>query len=461
MSIRADIDPALVVDNIQAGQRTSEDGVALRFATMYDGRLVFCETEGRWFQWSGSIWERCGKSVAFDLARDLCRDLAPVVVGGGELRKVKFVKAVETFAAADARIRVEKEEDSDESALKWNTNPFFLGTPAGTVDLETGRLHPSKPSDMINRATKVAPRRGSCPLWMEFLRQATAGNDEMIRYLQQIAGYSLTGSTKEQSLYFLYGPGGNGKGVFVNTIHKIMGGYATQATMATFTASQHAQHTTDMAFLNGARLVTASETSQGQRWDQQRVKNLTGQDKITARFMRENNFTFEPQFTLVIVGNYKPALDSVDEAMRRRVNIIPFEHKPEKPDLDLQDKLKGEWPVILQWMIEGSLDWQANGMQRAKLVESRTEQYFYDEDSIQHWLDEACEQSEGVTLRLGVVFDSWRAFCKRNEVWAGNSKTFKGLLERNGYEVKHTPEGQLVCGLELKQQHWESSDGWD
>ena len=175
-----------------------------------------------------------------------------------------------------------------------------------------------------------------------------------------MCGYALTGITREHALFFLYGTGANGKSVFLNTVSGIMADYATTAPIETFIASRDERHPTDIAGLQGARLVTAFETEDGRRWAESKLKALTGGDRVAARFMRQDFFEFVPQFKLLIAGNHKPRLRAVDEAMRRRFNLVPFTvtiPEPER-DKDLAEKLRDEWPGILRWMVERCLAWQ-------------------------------------------------------------------------------------------------------
>ena len=167
---------------------------------------------------------------------------------------------------------------------------------------------------------------------------------------------------------FGYGDGGNGKGVFLNTIAGIMGDYAVATQMDTLEVAFGDRHTADLAMLCGARLVTASETEKGRAWAESRIKQLTGGDPVTARFMHKNPFTFIPTFKLTIIGNDMPKLSSVNEAMRRRFNVVPFTHKPAQPDLDLNRKLRREWPGILRWMLNGCLDWRKSRLVRPDVV---------------------------------------------------------------------------------------------
>jgi putative DNA primase/helicase len=160
------------------------------------------------------------------------------------------------------------------------------------------------------------------------------------------------------------------RAVLVNSVKAIMGNYAVQATMDILTASKHAQHSTDKAMLAGSRLVTASETERGPQWAEKTICQLTGGDPVTARFMRQDNFTFIPQFKLFVIGNHKPRLSSVTDAMRRRLKLIPFLNKPARPDTELMKKLEAEYPAILRWMIDGCVDWQRNGFVSARSLET-------------------------------------------------------------------------------------------
>ena len=290
--------------------------------------------------WDGRRWEREPTLKAFDLARAVCRE------AGEGLENAKLRARI---LSAGTRAAVENLARSDRAHAavpeQWDADPWALNTPGGIVDLETSTILPHDPLAYPTKITAVAPG-GDCPLWRDFLAQITDRDDDLQAYLQRSAGYALTGSIREHVLQFGYGTGANGKGTYLNTLTGIMGDYACTAPMETFTATSGERHPTDLAMLRGARLVTAQETEQGRRWAEAKIKALTGGDPISARFMRQDFFTFMPQFKLFIAGNHRPGLSGVDEAIRRRCTSCPQLTIPEEDrDLELPGKLKASGPA--------------------------------------------------------------------------------------------------------------------
>ncbi|WP_245903476.1 phage/plasmid primase, P4 family [Humitalea rosea] len=423
----------------------TEDGVARVFEERHRDLFRFCEDTGQWLQWSGTHWATAMRGVAFTWARDLVRQMNRTAdfKGRAITGKASFAGAVETYAKRGAMaIKAE--------ALDRDT--FLLGTPGGTVDLRTGILRPASPAEFITKTTAVAPAWGPPPAtWLMFLDDATSKDAGLIEFLRRWCGYALTGDIREHALLFGYGPGGNGKSVFLNTVSGIMGDYATTATMDAFTASQNDKHTTDMAMLRGARLVTASETEEGRAWAETRIKQMTGGDPVTARFMRQDNFTFRPQFKLTIVGNHKPVLKNVDDAARRRFNIVPFVHKPASPDRQLEEKLKAEWPAILRWMIEGCLAWQRDGLTKPAVVAAATAEYFDAQDAFGQWLAECCDIDPTPSTKPGALLNSFIAWCQRNGEQQPNRNKMRGMLERvPGLRYATNGGTQWVRGIALK-----------
>jgi putative DNA primase/helicase len=308
----------------------------------------------------------------------------------------------------------------------------LLNTPGGIVDLRTGNLSTQDRHLYLTKIAAVAPG-GDCPLWRKFLAEITANNTELQNFLQRVAGYSLTGDTREHALFFCHGTGANGKGVFVNTLTAILDDYAAVASMETFIATQNDRHPTDLAALRGARLVASQETEQGRRWAESKIKALTGGDPITARFMRQDFFTYIPQFKLIIAGNHKPGLRGVDEAIRRRFNLLPFVVKFTKPDKELFEKLRAEWAGILQWAIDGCLEWQRIGLEPPGIVRDATASYLAQEDLVEQWLDERCLRDPTYQQRNSELFADWKAWAEMAAEYAGSQKRFTQALEDRGF----------------------------
>lgn len=399
----------------------TEEGIARSFVDQHQDTHRFDHDAGCWFVWDGNRWLQNRTRLAFDQVRELCH-----ASGSVRLKKASAIGGAERIAQSDQRVAV--------TSACWDADPWMLATPDGTVDLLTGQIRNARPADMLTRCTAVAPApSGNCPRWQAFLDEATGGDPQLQRYLQKVAGYVLTGVTREQALFFVYGPGGNGKSVFLGTISDILGDYAAVAPMDTFTASKSDRHLTEIAMLRGARLVSVSETEEGRAWAEARIKQLTGGDRVTARFMRQDNFTYTPAFKLLIVGNHKPVLKNVDDAARRRFNIIPFTCVPRVPDKELNQKLRDEWPQILRWAIEGCLLWQKEGLRQPDVVAEATRGYFDDQDILGQWIEQDCVTGEGKWDPVAKLFASWQEFAARGGEEPGSKRSFGDALTKRGF----------------------------
>ena len=307
-----------------------------------------------------------------------------------------------------------------------------------------------RPEDYLTKTTAVAPG-GACPRFLQFLEEITAGDAALVSYLQRVFGYALTGDTREHALFFGHGHGGNGKSVLLKTVADILGDYHKTSPIETFTATNGDRHPTDLAGLRGARLVTAIETEEGRRWAESRIKSLTGGDAVSARFMRQDYFEYTPQFKLVIAGNHKPGLRSVDEAIRRRFHLIPFAVTipPEQRDAELPERLKAEWPGILQWMIDGCLEWQRSGLCPPPAVRDATAAYLETEDAIAAWIDDRCERDPKAWASRAELFSSWTAWAESAGEYAGSMKTFIEKLETRGFHQHRDRRGRGFYGLRI------------
>jgi putative DNA primase/helicase len=357
----------------------------------------------------------------------------------------RTVQAVERLARADRRLAATVDQ--------WDADPWLLNTPGGVVNLKTGGLRPCDPALYMTKVTGASPApAGEAPeLWLRFLNRILGADAELVAYMKRVLGCALTGDTTAHALFFAYGTGANGKSVLISTVAGILGDYHKTAPAETFTESRGDRHPTELARLRGARVVTVTETDNGRRWNEGRIKTLTGGDRVTARFMRQDDFEYDPQFKLLIAGNHRPRLRSIDEATRRRFHMIPFDVTipPEERDLGLTEKLRKEWPAILAWMIEGCLEYQWFGLAPPDAVLNATAAYLEGEDTVSAWVEEACERDPKARETSCDLFGNYTVWAGQRGEDAGAIGAFVQALEVRGFSGWRTSQARGVVGLRL------------
>jgi putative DNA primase/helicase len=428
----------------------SEDSIALEYVDRHHEVLRFDCNSRSWHIRHGHLWRRDNTAVASAWTRSLVRAMASDQSPADRRRfgSSKFADGVESFARKDQRIAV--------TADLWDNDVDVIGTPNGIVDLRTGEMFEPEHELFITRSVAVDPDvTPRCPRWLRFLNETTGRDDELNRYLQRLAGYFLTGQTREQKLAFIQGPGGSGKSTFANTLQNIFGNYSSAAAMETFASSQFDRHPEELARLHGVRLVVANETEAGTRWRENRVKALTGGDMINARFMRSNSFDFRPVFKLLFLGNHAPAISNLDAAIRRRFMVVPFNNEPTEPDLHLEETLAQEFPGILRWALNGAVDWYANGLVLPKAITEATTQYFDEQNIFGQWLDEGCDvdlENPHLMEKSVDLFASWSGFAKLHGEMPGTPAMLNSKLRSHGLEPAQIKAlGTKGCrGIRLK-----------
>lgn len=429
---------------------------------------------GKWLFWNGARWEIDDRLDHLTRSRDFLRTRAEEITSWAERRaaaeeaekgdgagdklrawakgEARAIRSKTTVAAVESLAR--SNPASVARADAFDADLLLLGTPGGTVDLRTGEMRPARRGDQITKLTNCAPAPpGTQPeRWLAFLSDIFDGDRDVIAFLQRAAGYALTGLTTEHKLLFLYGTGRNGKGVFFNTLAHIWGDYARRAAAETFLNSHGEKHATGIAGLQGARLVVGSELPKGKTWDEAVIKDLTGGDRMSARYMRGDFFDFDPHLTLMIAGNNMPSFRGVDEAIRARVVLVPFlvTIPPERRDQKLPEKMKAEGPAILRWAIEGALEWQRRGLDVPATVAAASEEYMDDEDTLAQFLtDETVIDTQAfvTTSDLHQRFTFW---CDRQGLTVWTLRTLHKELKTRGYPEKRRNHGRGFLGLRLR-----------
>lgn len=453
----------------------SHDALALDLGQRsWDTNARYVALWGKWLFWNGTHWQRDETLEHLSRTRSFLRARGEEVQAWAERQvsslertgQAKDAKKVRSWARDQARVLGSGAtvaavcglaRANDASAVTheaFDTDRWLVGTPSGTVDLRTGRLRTARRSEMISRRLACAPTGpGTQPVrWLRFLAETFDGDEEIISFLQRAAGYALTGFVNEHKLLFLHGSGRNGKSVFLNTLLEIWGDYGRRVAATTFLNSQTERHPTDIAGLHGARLAIASELPRGKTWDEAVIKDLTGGDRMTARFMRQDFFDFDPQMTLMIAGNTQPSFRGVDEAIRSRVVLVPFvvTVPKAKRDRGLPEKLNAEAPAILRWCIDGALSWQERGLDVPSAIAAASAAYFDEEDTVgQFLLDETREHSHGFVSSGDLIlrFNSWS---ERQGLGTWTQRTLVKELRQRGFEDARSNSQRGLRGLQLK-----------
>ena len=439
-----------IVPSVAVG---SDDDLAQMFADANKRRLRYVDEWGTWHLYDGHRWVKLPMPKVWNEICDLSRKYAANWLGkGGEgarrdMLSRKKIAAAEALARGRSGIII--------GADVWDADPWLLNTPNGVVDLRTGILGPNAPEAYCTKMTAVPPG-GDCPRWRQFLAEITGGDRDLQAYLQRLVGYCLIGQVVEHVLVFLYGTGGNGKGVFLGTIRDVLADYAKAAPADMFTETRNDRHPTELAMLRGARLVTAQETDEGRAWDEAKIKALTGGDQVVARFMRGDFFEFTPQLTLIIAGNHKPRLRNVTEAIRRRIHMVPFTVRIDKPDDGLRDKLRAEWPGILQWAIEGCLAWGRDRLSPPEAVRVETDEYLVSQDPLGGWIPDCCIVGSTAKAAHAELYASYANYAEREGETAVGPKQFTGLLESKGFRRGKVANNRGFYGIGLRAGRYRS-----
>lgn len=335
-------------------------------------------------------------------------------------------------------------------------DPWLLNVINGTIDLRTGTLRPHQRENYI---TKLIPipydPAASCPTWEAFLERIMDGKPDLISYLKKCVGYSLTGSTQEQVMFILFGSGANGKSTFISTILSLMSEFGMQTPTETLLKSGGGGIRNDVARLKGARFVAAVESDDGKQLAEALVKQLTGGDRITARFLYREHFEFDPSFKLFLAANHKPVIRGSDYAIWRRIRLIPFTVtiRPEQQDKNLVEKLKTELSGILRWAVEGCLSWQKEGLQPPESVKVATDDYRVEMDIISEFIAECCEEKPEAKTSFKVLYDRYATWCAENQDEPIDKRDFGRCLSERGFRKGRNNRERFRTGIGLRVTH--------
>lgn len=422
----------------------SDEWALSRILGDLEDQLRYVPATGTWYVWNDHLWTAEGglryEIIVRGYLKKFCMWLKSVADAAPKKEAVPYKAAAFRFQnlrGIESVVKLARGRLSVPLA-DFDKDPWALNTPGGVVNLRTGEVTSSRKEDLHSRSTAVAPAEGKMPLFSKFMFDLTGSDLDLIKFLQRYMGYCLTGDVSEKVLAFAWGSDSDtGKSTFVRVMSLLFDDYADSVDVEAFiTARTGGRIPDDIARLPGARLVTATEPSTGQHWDEKIIKAITGGDEISARKMRQSWFTFKPQFKILVVGNVQPELKNVDSAMLRRVMIVPMNHPVAREDQieDLADRMVAEeGPQILHWLVRGCLSRASEGLSPPEAVRAQTETYKDTQDIVTQWLNEQCEFTGETRKRGDTDFDisrrdlyrAWKIWCRGGDHDHGTEKSFK------------------------------------
>ncbi|MEX2376004.1 MAG: phage/plasmid primase, P4 family [Dehalococcoidia bacterium] len=410
------------------------------FARLYGREARYCPEQVRWYLWDGRVWKPDLSSQVLLKAEESMRDLShwatdhvsdrtrrgEILKWASKSRDVQPLKAM--LALAQPRCAM--------SINRFDSDPWFLSVSNGTLDLRAGELMPHDPAHLITRMVEVEyDPQADCSRWLQFLDQIMDGDQEMARFLQRAAGYSLTGRTDEQCLFILHGDGANGKSTFLDVVSGLVGPYAAAAQADTLLAKRNRSGPReDLARLLGARMVTVSESNQSEKLDEGLVKQITGGDKLVARPLYGHPVEFKPTFKVWIATNNRPQITGTDDGIWRRVMLVPFvvSIPKEQQDHALAQKLEAERKGIFAWAVQGCIAWQKEGLNPPAKVQAAVSEYRSTSDVFSQFLEDRCLLEDEGHAMTKALYDAHGEWCELNGETALTKKTLGDRLKRIG-----------------------------
>lgn len=428
-------------------QLGTQDSIAAAFATLYTGKLKFDHSRKKWHVWDGTRWKADDQKRVFDLIVNLCREKNRE--GKSSMGSASFAHGVEDIASSRQSLAT--------SGTEWDRDNYLLNTPAGTIDLRTGKIRPHDSADMITKCTLAVPDAvGDGAAFRKFMTEITAGDGELIKFHQVSLGAILSGAVEDHWMLFWTGAGRNGKNTLGELVYDAMGDYAKKIEASTLMSKKFKAHSEEIADLHGSRLAISSELNDGDHWDEARINEVTGDATLSARHLYGNRFQFVRSHKHLVYANYKPQLRSVSDAIRTRLKIIPFKVSFKgREDKDLPARLRGEMGYVLQWLIEGHREWMAAGKKLPKslIVDAESCEYFEKQSTPQMWLKECCEISHDVPdLHLPTVMELYGSYknwkSSRGELAVNKVRWEEQALQ--GFQKINTRKGVCIKGLRLR-----------
>lgn len=450
-------------------QDFTDMGNGLRLVEMRGSAIRYCKAYGDWLIFDGNCWQPDHKLQIETFAQQVpARILAETPPKDSEkaIEHQKFALATQSKERLAALIATARSMVPVTPA-ELDRDPWLLNVRNGSIDLQSGEFREHRSSDLITKMAKVDfDPMAECPTWDRFILEIMNGSEELAAYLRRAVGYSITGVIREHVFFFLYGTGRNGKGTFLNTMFAILGDYANEIDSDLLISQNSKQHPTALTELEGRRFVSADESDDGRRLAEGLVKKLTGGNPIQARRMHENFYVFYPTHHLWYAANHKPEIRDMSPGMWKRIKLIPFEvcfddglPGGRRPDLELESKLMGESSGILNWMLQGCREWQAEGLSEPEAVRKAVKNYRSEMDVIGWFVDERCVSAVGIKTKLQDIYADYKWWCEQASIKPMGVRKFSSCLEDLGFKTSKSNSTVWKFGVRLKTTAERIKDG--
>lgn len=451
------VDTARVEAEARLGELLTDSSNAERWCELHGDRFRWHPGRERWLAWTGQRWAIDDAGEALRLTKDVAAswmttDAVTKARTSAELRG--YEQHARKSGSASARVAMLRLAQAEQGMAvptdRWDADPWLLNVANGVVDLRTGRLTEHRAGDF---STKLAPVAydpdAAAPRFVRFLEQALPAAD-VRAFVARSLGYALTGVIREHVLPVWYGAGGNGKGTLQNAVGAVLGDYS-RAVPADLMMKKTGgdQHPTERAMLMGLRLAFASETEAGRQLAESTVKSLTGGDPITARFMRQDFFTFNPSHKLILSTNHRPIIRGNDAGIWRRVRLVPWDTVPASIDTTLGEQLLREGPGILRWLVEGCIAWQRDGLGSAASIDEATKAYRHEQDVCSAFLEECTTRTADARTASAELYGAYRAWCVEAGERSWTQRAFAAALQERGLDKTKSNGSMVYRGLGL------------
>ena len=396
-------------------------GNAEAFANAIQDRVRYVHSQG-WYLWNGLHWVRDESGQLMEIAKDAVRSMPthPAFAQDEDAQR-KWQAHVKTSLQL-SRLKAMLELAQSHPALSvspaaLDSHSTLLGVANGAIELKTGRLRPARKEDLLTTHSPVPlDPSAKCPKFHAFLSTIFGGDKKLMAYVQRVVGYALSGKTSEQVYFFMHGAGANGKSTLLNVIAELLGHGLVKTIQPESLMANRSGASNDLARLQGARVVLSNETESGTRLNEALIKQMTGGERITARFLYKEHFEFVPQFKLFVAGNHKPAIVGRDNGIWRREKTIPFEVSipPNQRNPKLGEELLAELPGILNWALKGYQDWAKTGLREPPVISQAIADYRNEMDIIAQWLEDECMKDPTAAIKARQAYERFKLWCEQN-----------------------------------------------